>query len=285
MEAAEEALLQRQVDAELKNALKSEERKKKQKRKLSDKVEPPKKKEKKSTVIPVTANDLKEIRKRFYTTPVFLPLLDKVALYSGLTNETMCFAAYPILLTPCERKDGKNVPKDYILGVTRPQVIFTVLRDIFKTLYPEKNAMDCMNWEVYRSNRSYYTVKVEKASYNQEVLELQMVETKPFGGPKDPSSVHWLEENKLKRWVKTVSLEEYFKDKNINKIKPPPIPSNSKPWPSNHLNQINQKVEELKKNLLLAEETAKTELNKKDISEAMANLKEDSADESDEESE
>ena len=40
MEAAEEALLQRQVDAELKNALKSEERKKKQKRKLSDKVEP-----------------------------------------------------------------------------------------------------------------------------------------------------------------------------------------------------------------------------------------------------
>lgn len=285
MEDADAAILNRQVEAELKNALKSEERKKKQKRKLSDKAEPPKKKEKKSTVIPVTVNDLKEIRKRFWTTVVYLPLLDKIALYSALTNETMCFACYPILLGPCEKRDGKNIPKDYILGVSRPQVIFTVLRDIFKTLYPEKNAMDCMNWEVYRSNRSYYTVKVEKASYNQDVLELQMAETKPFGGPKDTPSVHWMEESGLKRWVKTISLAEYFKDKNVNKIKPPPIPPNAKPWPSNHLSQIKQKVEDLKKSLLLAEEAAKVEMNKKEIKDAMENLKEDSAEESDEESE
>lgn len=285
MEAADEALLNRQVEAELKNALKSEERKKKQKRKLSDKPEPPKKKEKKSTVIPTSVNDLKEIRKRFYTSVVYLPLLDKIALYSGLTNETMCFACYPILLGPCEKKDNKNVPKDYILGVTKPSVIFTVLRDIFEKLYPERNSLDFMNWEVYRSNRSYYTVKVEKASYSQDVLELQMVETKPFGGPKDPPSVHWLEENKLKRWVKTISLEEYFKDKDPNKIKPPPIPKGTKPWPSNHLQYINQKVENLKKDLLLAQETATVELNKKEIAEAMNNLKDSSGEESDEESE
>ena len=75
MEDAEKAILQRQIDAELKNALKSEERKKKQKRKLSDKdkVEPPKKKEKKSTSIPLDVGDLKVIREKFYTVPVYLP--------------------------------------------------------------------------------------------------------------------------------------------------------------------------------------------------------------------
>ena len=50
MEDTTDALFQRQIDSELKNALKSEERKKIQKRKIAEKkdCEPPKKKEKKS---------------------------------------------------------------------------------------------------------------------------------------------------------------------------------------------------------------------------------------------
>lgn len=284
MEATQDAILQRQVDAELKNALKSEERKKKQKRKLSDKdkVEPPKKKEKKSTSIPLTLEDLEMIRQRFYTVPVYLSLLDKLALYSGLTNETLAFSAYPILLSPAHKKDQKQVPQNYILGVSRPAIIFTVLRDIFKVRYPERNPMDCINWDVYRFNRAYYAFKTEKASYNQDILQLTMAETKPFGGPRDPANIHWLEENKLKRWVKAISLEEYFKDKDVKKIKNPPIPASAKPWPANYLNQINEKVEALKKNLLLAEEKAEGALKRKEIEDAMKNLKDDSEGTSDE---
>ena len=283
MEDAEKAILQRQIDAELKNALKSEERKKKQKRKLSDKdkTEPPKKKEKKSTSIPLTVEDLKLIRERFYTVPVYLPLLDKLALYSGLTNEALAFNAYPILLSAAIKKDGKSVPQDYILGVSKPPIIFTVLRDIFKILYPERNPMDCINWDVYKFNRAFYGFKTEKASYNQDLLQLSMAETKPFGGPRDPSNIHWLEENKLKRFVKTISLEEYFKDKDIKKIKNPEIPTTAKPWPANYLNQINEKVEALKKSLLLAEEKAEGALRKKEIADAIKNLKETSEDTSD----
>lgn len=278
METIEDALLKRQIDSELKNAMRSEERKKKQKRKLSekDKNEPPKKKEKKSTTIPLSVKDVEAIRDHFWTTVVYLPLLDKVALYSGLTNETMSFAAYPILLGPVQKKDGKSTPIDYILGVSRPPVILTGLRDLFKKLYPDKNNMDFQQWDVYRWNRAYYTVKTEKTSWPQELLELQMVETKPFGGPKDPSCVHWLEESKLKRWGKAISLEAYFKDKEIARMKRSRIPANAKPWAENHLHQINEKVEALKRSLLIAEETSRRELSKKDIAEAMKNLKDDS---------
>jgi len=281
MEDSEKALLQRQVDAELKNALKSEERKKKQKRKLDSKdtkSEPPLKKEKKSTVIPITVRDIDAIRQKFYTVPVYLSLLDKVALFSGVSNETLAFAAYPIILGPLTKQDGKYVAKDYILGVSRIPYIFTILRKLFEELYPEKNAMDCCNWQVYKLNRAYYTVKPEKTSYNQDQLELQLAETKPLGGPKDTPSVHWLEENKLKRWEKAVTLETYFKDKDIRKIKGGKIPTTAKPFPSDYLNMINERVEELKKNLLLSQDAAKTELNKKSIADAMKNLKDDGSD-------
>lgn len=288
MEDSGKALLQRQVDAELKNALKSEERKKKQKRKLDstkdNKSEPPKKKEKKSTIIPITVRDIEAIRQKFYTVPVYLPLIGKVALFSGVSNETLAFAAYPIILGPLTKQDGKYIAKDYILGVSRIPYIFTILRGLFEELYPEKSAMDCCNWEVYRLNRAYYTVKPEKASYNQDLLELQLAETKPLGGPKDTPSVHWLEENKLKRWEKAITLETYFKDKDIRKIKGGKIPADAKSFPSDYLNTINEKVEELKKDLLLSQDKAKNELGKKEIAEAMKNLKDDASDSDSDES-
>lgn len=286
----DDALLKRQIESELKNAMRSEERKKKQKRKLSekDKNEPPKKKEKKSTTIPVSVKDVEAIRDYFWTCVVYLPLLKRLALYSGLTNETISFSAYPILLGPAQKKEGKSVPTDYILGVSKPSYVLTGLRELFKTLYPERNALDFQQWDAYRFNRAYYTIKVEKTSYPQEVLELQMVETKPFGGAKDASCVHWLEESKLKRWVKAIPLSDYFSDKDPTRVKRSRIPADAKSWPANHLHQINEKVDALKRSLLLAEEQAKNELSRKEIAEAMKNLKDDdnaSEDDSDEDSE
>lgn len=275
MEDTTDALFQRQIDSELKNALKSEERKKIQKRKIAEKkdCEPPKKKEKKSNSIPVSVRDVEAIRGYFWTQICYLPLLKKVALWSGLCNETMAFASYPILLGPPVKKDGRSHPTDYVLGVPRPTIILSGLRELFSQLYPERNAMDYSLWDVYKYNRQYYSVKVEKCSFSQEVFELQMVETKPFGGPKDASSVHWLEENKLKRFGRAISIADFLKDKDISKMKRPKIPEGAKPWPSDHLNKINERVEEMKRQLLLAEETAKNELQKKDIKEAMENLK------------
>lgn len=284
----DDAILKKQVESELKNAIRSEERKKNQKRKtLSDRSEPPKKKEKKSNFIPVTEAAINACREYFWTTPVYLPLVDKVALFSGLTNETLCFGAYPILLSPHQKKDGLSVPVEYILGVSKPAIILYGLRKVFEKIYPERSPMDYSQWDLYRFNRAYYTVKVEKASFNQDLLELQMVETKTFGGAKDPTTIHWLEENKLKRWNKIVTLETYFADKDVSKVKVPRIPSSKKPWPANHLNKVNEAVEKMKKDLLLATQDAKEELNKKKIAEAMKNLndgseEDNSSDDSDE---
>lgn len=283
MDATVDPLFKRQIDSELKNALKSEERKKTQKRKLSEKnsSEPPKKKEKKSNTIPVSESDIHAIREYFWTQPAYIPSLKKLVLWSGLSNETLAFAAYPILLSAPTRKDKQLILGDYILGVSKPTYVLSGLRQLFATLYPERNAMDYSMWDLYKYNRAYYTVKVEKCSFNQEVLELQMVETKPFGGPKDPSNVHWLEENKLKRWAKAVSLEEFFKDKDPNKIlKNIRIPKDAKSWPGTHLNKINEKVEEMKRQLLVSEQEAETKLKKKEIADAIKNLKDDNSDES-----
>lgn len=287
---ADDAILQKQVQSELKNALRSEERKKNQnkKRQLADKSsEPPKKKEKKSTTIPVSEVAIAACREYFWTIPVYLPLVDKVAIFSGLTNETLCFGAYPILLSPHVKKDGLSVPVDYILGVSKPPLVLSGLRKIFEKIYPDRSPMDYSQWDIYRFNKAYYTVKAEKSSFNQDIIELNMVETKTFGGAKDPTTIHWLEENKLKRWNKIVPLEKYFADKDISKLKVPRIPQGKKPWPANHLNKVNEEVEKMKKNLLLAAEASKDELNKKKIAEAMKNLADgseenESSDDSDE---
>ncbi len=281
----EDPLFQRQIDSELKNALKSEERKKTQKRKLENKSkeeEPPKKKEKKTNNIPITVRDVEAIRQYFWTDVVYNPVLDKVLLYSGLNNEVLAFGAFPILLSAPKRDEKKQlvVGEDYILGTSKTYLVIAGLRVLFARLYPDKSPLEYQHWDAYKFNRAYYGIKAEKNSYNQEALELQLVETKPFGGPRDCSSVHWLEEAKLKRWDKAVSLEKYLSDKDVNKIKKPKIPKEAKCWPADHLKKINERVEQLKRDLLVAEKESTEALKKKEISEAIKNLKNTDSDES-----
>jgi len=286
MEVTQEQLLQRQIDFELKNALKSEERRIKQKRKLSakDKNEPPTKKQKKISAFPITARDVEACRAYFWTTIGYVPLIEKVVMWSGLTNETMAHWTYPILLGPPVKKDGKSTPVDYIVGVARPHLVLSGLRDLFRRLYPDKNPADYSQWEVYKINKAYYTVKVEKVSFQQEVQEFALVETKPFGGPKDPPCIHWLEESKLKRIGKAIAIKSYLADKDLNRLKRSKIPDGAQAWGPEHLTHITERVEELKKNLLLADKEATKKLNSESIADAMNNLA-DGSDASSEDSE
>ena len=284
MEATQDPLLKRQIDSELKNALKSEQRKIKQKRKLSekDKSEPPAKK-KKPSLYPITVRDVEECRKYFWTTIGYCPLINKVVIWSGLTNETMAHWIYPVLLGPVVKKDGKSIPTDYIVGVSRPPLVLSGLRDLFQRLYPDKNPGDFIHWDLYKVNKAYYTVKAEKISYQQDIQEFHLVETKPFGGPKDPPCIHWLEESKLKRIGKAIAIKEYLKDKDFNRLKRSKIPETAQVWGPEHLARIIEEVEKHKKNLLLAEKQATEKLNSDAIASAMSNLADESEESSDEE--
>lgn len=284
----EEDLVARQIESEFKNAIKSEERKTKQKRKISEELKSddpkPKKEKKQSHIIPTTPEDIHAVRQYFWTTVVSIPLLGRVALYSGLCNELMCFYSYPILLTAHKRVDKKNVAENYILGVSKPAVVLSGLRAVFAKQYPQREASDFVFWELYKINKAYYTVKVEKTSHSQDMPALQMVETKTFGGAKDSSYVHWGEEVKKKRIEKAVPVECYFSDKDFNKIKSPKIPKTSKPYPENHLKDINARVEKMKEDRLLADKKSRDALSTKAIAEAMSNLKdEESSDDSSDE--
>lgn len=288
MTTTEEELFKRQVESEFKNAQKSEDRKLKQKRKLSDELknEPKPKKKKNDNFIPVSPRDLEAIRDHFWTTTIDVPLLKRRILISTYTCELMSFGCYPILLSAPRKVNGKNKPDGYCLGVTRAPLVLSGLRKLFSTLYPERLATDFQLWDAYRWNRSYYGAKVEKMSYQNEAIELQMIETKPFGGPKDPTTVHWLEESKLARWEKAVSLESYFAQyPDIDKLPRPKLNQNFKVWPANHLANINSKVEELKKQFLSAENAATEKLQNSDVAEAMKNLKDYEDDESSNDSE
>lgn len=278
----EEEVFAKQVAAEYKNAQKSEERKKNQKRKQSEaekEDQPPSKKAKKTNSIPLSDGDLEAIRTFFWTAVDYNPLVDKVGLRSGLSNEVMYFGAYPILLAPAQRVAGNLVATEYVLGVSKPQYVLGGLRKIFEKRYPDKNAVEFTLWDVYKWNRAYYGVRVEKVSYNSDIYEYQCVETKPFGGPKDQPTVHWSEETKLSRWKKAIKIEEYFKDKNPNRMHNPRIPDTAKPWPSDYLARIAARVEELKKSMAKAEAAAEDKLNDKAIRETMNNLADDSDDE------
>ena len=199
-----------------------------------------------------------------------MPLLNRIVLFSGVTSETMAFNSYPILVAPFNKKDGPLRREQYLLGVSKPQIIFTILREAFKELHPDKPEGEYQFWTPYKWNKAYYGAKTEHLSYSSEFPAIQLLETKPFGGSKDAPSVNILEESKLKRWAKSIAIADFIAGIDISKIKSPKIPKCAISWKSNHLDNIKEGARRLKEEQEKAAKESENELNEKNIKEAMS---------------
>jgi len=280
MEHTDMDLISKQAELEILAIKKSLERKELAKQraerpKTKDNGKPAKKKQKISPDIPFTQRDLEELKIVFWTTVQYLPAVNKLVLYSGLTNEVMCFTAYPIIVKEYNKKDGELPMDSYILGVTRPQAVLHTIRNLFTKLYPEASPGDYNLWELYRWNRAFYGSKVENASFSSEYNALEMLESKPFGGNREVPSINMKVESTLFRHKKySKSVPKYIKEKfiNSNSFKQALPPSRASPYPEDFLTQVAEKIRDLKKREKTATERARDALSTEEMKEAFDKL-------------
>ena len=292
MEQADKELIEKQAQLEIEQAKKAIERKKAAKQraerpKVKPTEEPPKKKAKTNPAIPFTKEDLEAIEFFTMSVPIVFPTLNKRGLVSGLTNETMNFNAYPIIIKEyAKKKDGPIPPDSYILGVTKPTLALIILKLVFKLNHSDRDGGEIGNWPVYRWNRAYYGSKVETAAIAQGLGGyLDLLETKPFGGNREVTSVNMRNEATLQRYTKYgVSVSEYLLhkypgDENHNLTITIPLRT-STPFSKDYLAKMTKAINEVKKKELNAEEKAKEALSTEEMKEAFDNL--DDSDEEDE---
>ena len=283
MEQADKELVAKQAELEILAAKKALERRelaklRAERPKSKDSKKPAKKKQKVAPSIPFTERDLEEIKIAFWTTLQYLPPVNKSVLYSGLTNEIMCFSAYPIIIKEFTKKDGPLPIDSYILGVTKPQAVLHTIRSMFNKLYPDSEPADYNLWELYRWNRAYYGSKVENVSFSIEYNALEMLESKPFGGNKEVPSINMKVESTLFRHKKySKSVPKYIKEKftSDDSFKQCLPPARASPYPEEFLTQVAEKIRDLKKREGTGTKKSKDALSTDDMKLAFDNLNAD----------
>lgn len=287
-------LIEKQAQLEILAAKKAAERKKQardraERPKADPGTQPPKKKAKPTvTILPFNSDHLEMVKTAFWTTVQFMPSLNKLVLFSGVTGEVMCFGAYPILIKEYNKKEGPLPMDCFILGVTRPQIVLHLLRTLFTQAYPDEQPGEFQRWDIYRWNRAFYGSKIEAASYSPEYNPLELLEQKPFGGPKEVYSVNMKVETTLFRWKKySQSIVDYisYRFTSESSFKQPTPPKNATPYRPDYLTQVAHTVTELKKQESKATEKAKAALATSEMREAFENLEDTSNDNSEDDEE
>lgn len=285
MDSIDEQVRQHQIKIEAENLRKAQERKEKAllkkslKRKRTEdaneneETHNSKKKKEKTSYIPLTKSDLDLLKFYFWTEPQIIPSLNKVGLFSGVTGELMFFAAYPILIAPYDRKKPVS---EYILGVSKPQVIFSILRMIFKKAHPECEVTEFQFWDPYKWNKAYYGSKTEAQSHKIS-YPVSLGSSRPFGGTEHFQTVNWVEESKLKRYQKSISIPKYLKKRNPMKEKSKflidmKLPVDVSCYPDDYLENLSCQVAKFRMQQEEADRLANEKMTQSEVVEAMKEI-------------
>ncbi len=126
-------------------------------------------------------------------------------LYSGITCEPMAFKTYVIVLHKPPKKGELVGP--YLAGVTRPELVFTVLRRAWSLLHPEQQT-DYSDWELYKWNVLYYGKSLAGKAVPWLELETQNQNFRFNGGSKSIPNTNIVTEAVYSKWKYAVSLNE-----------------------------------------------------------------------------
>lgn len=253
-------------------AKKRKERSEKKQKDNNSETEPPKKKRKINSRIIAFNKEPEVIRvlsELFFSTKIYSPALNKLGIYIGAENTTTFHHFYPVCL--CDTNGTKEKPRSYLIGVTRPPVIFTILRHAFDILYGDKPEYKGRHdeWDIYRWNKKYYGSKIEKQSKNFIVLASELAQTRPYGGSEVGSSVHWTEECKTTgKFNKGISVEEGL-SKPVSWASPPAF---AEVYPSTYLAELLKAVNELNEKENEAKQEATAMLETKETKELVLQL-------------
>ena len=155
---------------------------------------------------------LKVVTKNLGCTSFFCPLTGKHALYSSLTSEPLYFYAYPIVLGAPESKGNQNKSAGQLCGVSKQELVFSVLRKSFAEIFPDLEPQQIDDWDLWKWNKAFYGQSVVKRAQPWTELENKHVQHRFLGGDKCPAHVNLFNEVKSVKASKTVDMAEIFAD-------------------------------------------------------------------------
>lgn len=224
-----------------------------------------KKKTSSNRSIPLLPEDLVVLSRNLGCTRFLCPLTGNSGLFSALTMEEMLVYSYPVLLEAPEAKGKRKTHSKMICGVSKPELVFSVLQKTFADLHSDLSAHQIADWEPYRWNVAYYGQGIVSRAQPWSDLVEKIQELRPFGGNKNPTLVNIFNEVRTSKAKKAVDVSFSFSGET-------PVPKTlSRQW----LEEFQEQARELA--------ASEKDLLKSDVSDRLDEVEEES--DSEEESE
>lgn len=153
---------------------------------------------------------LTPLSKNLGCTRFFCPLTGKTALFSALSTEPMYYYAYPVVLQAPEAKGRLPPNAKTLCGVSKPELVFSVLHKTFADIFPELEAQRIADWDVFRWNVAYYGQGIMKRAAAWKDLKTKLVQLRPYGGDKLATFVNVFTESGTNKSDKAKDLVEIF---------------------------------------------------------------------------
>lgn len=140
-------------------------------------------------------------------------------IFSGFNNEAMFHAAYPVIIEPGDKNrttinaNPVGLGAKYILGVSNPKYVFSVLEEAFKVCFPEEDPKKWMFWEIVQFNQSVYGQQPSNKAPKIDSVTLEKLYYREIAGDKTRHSTIWLNEATFKRFNSSVPMSTVFRDK------------------------------------------------------------------------
>lgn len=212
--------------------------------------------------------DLPVIGKCLGCTTFYCPLTGMSGLYSALTMEPSYFYTYPIVLEAPEAKGKfKTQTPRTLSGVTKPELVFTVLHTAFAEIYPKLDPQRIADWEVYRWNVTYYGQGIVARAPTWTELQDKLLEHRPLGGSRLPTHVNVLNEVGTSKAQKAINMSGVFSRDAAASC-----------FPRQHLLDIREKAFEMA-------DSESLPVDKNELEKRLSSMEEESSSESEEDNE
>ena len=153
---------------------------------------------------------LEKLTQNLGCTRFFCPLTGNTALFSALTQEAMFFMTYPVMLEAPEAKGKRRSSSKTICGVSKPELVFTVLRQCFSEIFPDADPQRIADWDVYRWNVAYYGQGIMQRAPSWNELKEKIQQLRTLGGDKLPPHVNIFTEVQTAKASKAMDVCELF---------------------------------------------------------------------------
>lgn len=155
---------------------------------------------------------LEVLAKKLGCTRVYCPLTGYTGLHSTLTQEDMFFMSYPVMLEAPEAKGKRRTSSKTISGVSKPELVFTTLRQCFAEIFPDVDPQRIADWEVYRWNVAFYGQGIMQRAPSWNELKEKIQQLRTMGGDKLPTHVNIFNEVLTAKASKAMDISEVFRD-------------------------------------------------------------------------